>query len=487
MASEIADAFGRVAVDRRDSVAVFALEAGTRRTFGDLAAEAAAMRTAIAALDLPIAPCVVTAPGNVPAFVALFLAVLQLEGAVALFDAADRLDQIRATAEALGADALVVPAEIAARAGLSGSMLPGSLTLVPVPRSDHRRWTHDPRAGPVILKMTSGSSDAPRAVVAAERHLINDARHVIEGMGIGPTDVSLAAIPLAHSYGLGNLVMPLLMQGSPIALRHGFSPRRLGPDIKTTRATVMPGVPFMFEHLQRHGLAASLAGVRLMITAGAPIDPDTVAFFKRATGVKLHSFYGTSETGGISFDAREDVDGRGTVGRPLPGVQVELQEMSGRDGGRVFVRSDAVAGGYAGPDREAASAFVDGGFLTGDVARIEHGEIVLVGRVSRFINVAGRKVDPAEVERVLRQSADVLDACVFGMACDRRGEQVVACVRRAGRRPLSELRTFCAARLPAYKVPREIVDVEAMPRDARGKVSRGALAQLVAHARARGD
>jgi len=486
MPSLIAEAFARVAAERRDGVALAGLAGLPTRSFGDVAAAARETARALDSSRLPPAPCVVSATGNHPSFFSVFLAVLSADGALVLFDSADRADGLLAAAAAFGADAVVLPAEAADRAGLASTPLPDGLALVGVPPAPDAAWRHDPRAGPTVLKLTSGSSAAPRAVVASERHLAADARHVVRAMDIGPGDVSLAAIPLAHSYGLGNLVLPLLLQGSAIAVRDGFAPRQLRQDLDAAGVTVVPGVPFFYEHLRRHDLLPSLAGVRRLITAGAPIARDTVAAF-HAAGLPLHSFYGTSETGGITFDDRADPREPPTVGRPLPGVRVTLAPWGDdADRGRVFVQGEAVAAGYAGhvePD-PIAPAFVDNGFLTGDLARFDGLELVLVGRVTRFINVAGRKVDPAEVEQVLRRAPHVLEAHVFGLPCDRRGEQVVACVRRAGDAlSVADVRAFCAGALPAWKVPREIVVVDALPQDARGKVSRRELERLVTQAR----
>jgi long-chain acyl-CoA synthetase len=483
MASEIAEAFARLALDRHTRIAVHGLGDLPTRTFADLAADAEAMTRALAETMLPSAPCIVAAIGNDPALFAVLLAVLGGGGALALFDAPDRLDSVQAAAAQLAADAVIVPVS----AGLPGPGLPGGLTLATVTAAAMPAWRHDPASGPRVLKITSGSTDVPRAVVVTEAQLLADVRHIVEAMEIGPDDVNLAVIPLAHSYGLGNLVLPLLVQGSPIAIRDRFAPRQLHADVAAAGVTVLPGVPYMFEHVRRLAAGAALAPVRRLITAGAPIALETVAYFKRETGRNVHSFYGTSETGGICFDAGDEVGGHVTVGRPLPGVEVVLRDVDGGDVGRVFVRSDAVAVGYAAADAaDERAAFVDGGFLTGDLARRDGDRLILAGRVSSFINVAGRKVDPAEVEGVLRRAPGVLEAHVFGVACDRRGEQVVACVRRGRQGPAAELRSFCAERLAAYKVPREIVEVDAVPRDARGKVSRRALEALLADARARG-
>jgi long-chain acyl-CoA synthetase len=240
----------------------------------------------------------------------------------------------------------------------------------------------------------------------------------------------------------------------------------------------------VFEHLRRHGLAPAVASVRLLITAGAPIAPDTVQYFKQAIGRKIHSFYGTSETGGISFDDSDEAVTPLSVGRALPRTSVALHDRSA-DGeqGRVFVRGPAVAAGYAGSDAdEDDTAFTDGGFLTADLGRFTaDGRLVLAGRVSRFINVAGRKVDPAEVEVVLRSIPGVADATVVGLPCENRGEQVVAHVR-AGAATLTEadVRQYCAARLSPHKVPRHVVFGHDLPADARGKIDRFGLERLIA-------
>jgi long-chain acyl-CoA synthetase len=168
---------------------------------------------------------------------------------------------------------------------------------------------------------------------------------------------------------------------------------------------------------------------------------------------------------------------------PLPGTDVDLRSDGSDWGpGRVFVRGPAVALGYASVGETSAetdAAFVDSGFLTGDLGQIDTaGRLTLVGRVSSFINVAGRKVDPAEVEAVLRSMPGVADVVVIGVPCDARGERVAACVRPVSG-PLSEVevRAFCAARLAAHKVPRHVANVTQWPVDARGKVDRRAMAR----------
>ena len=483
MRSVIREAFDRVSTDQPNRIAVYGLSEHVTRTFEGLSSDARAMAQALDAVGLPTGPCVVSDIGNRVAFFSLLLAALDARAALVLLDGDNPLANVQAVAHSVGANAIVFLDGMGAPLPFSRP-LPGGLRIAPIEQTADASWRHNPEQGPMVLKTTSGSGGKPRCVLTTEDNLVSDAHHIIEAMSIGPEDVSLAAIPLAHSYGLGNLVMPLLTQGSPVALRHRFAPRVLHEDITTCGVTTVPGVPYFFDHLRRAGDAATLGGVRLLITAGAPIPVETVSYFKQAIGRKIHSFYGSTETGGISYDDCDDVGAHMTVGRPMPGTEVELRPWDGvqQGEGRVFVRGKAVAAGYATPtDPEAAtSMFVDGGFLTGDIGTFDgSGRVVLRRRVSRFINVAGRKVDPAEVEAVVREMPGVVETTVIGMPCDTRGEQVVVCIRRDGLLSDADVRAYCAARLAVFKVPRQVVFADALPVGARGKLDRQAIQTLI--------
>jgi long-chain acyl-CoA synthetase len=219
-----------------------------------------------------------------------------------------------------------------------------------------------------------------------------------------------------------------------------------------------------------------------LISAGARLPPDTVRGFLDRFGHKIHTFYGASESGGISFDDSDEI-AIDTVGRPLPGVTITFRadEHTPRGVGRVHIRSAGVATGYVGGGSEE---FCDGGFLTGDYGRFDsEGRLILTGRVSSFINVAGKKVQPAEVEDVLRQMPGVRDVRVVARPDPQRGEQVVACLvmdpARADAVNTLAVRQFCSARLAAFKIPRTVVVLDAIPLTARGKTDRRALEEAI--------
>ena len=216
-------------------------------------------------------------------------------------------------------------------------------------------------------------------------------------------------------------------------LRQGFRPAALQEDIDRRGVSVFPGAPFMYEHMLRHREPAELpAGLRLCISAGARLKPETLTAFKEAYGLKIHSFYGTSETGGIAFDASDAPGDAVPVGTPMPETNVTLRPVGHETGsavGRIHVAGNAVASGYWPPVISADDGFVDGGFLTGDLGHIDAaGWLHLAGRVSEFVNVAGRKVSPSEVERVLGGMPQIQENRVLGMPCEVRGQKLVACV-----------------------------------------------------------
>ena len=322
--------------------------------------------------------------------------------------------------------------------------------------------TLDPEPGPMreeacLLKVTSGTLGAPRALPFTANQMIADGQQVCEGMGILPRDLNFGSIPLGHSYGLGNLVMPLLNQGTPIAWSSEMLPGGVAEGIALVGATVLPTVPTMLRGLGESPsvVASDLASLRLVISAGAFLRPDVATTFYGKFRCSPHSFYGSSETGGICYDrdGQATLSGR-SVGTPLPLVRVNLDPDQEH---RVRVESPAVTdpGMHLLPDRgEWNSA----------------GELCLLGRAGAVANVGGRKVDPADVERALRTLSQVKDAWVGVRTRAGGDDYLVAAVETPLARgdvlkSLNEL-------IPPWQVPRQVIAVSLLPRTERGKLHR---------------
>lgn len=429
----------------------------------------------LASLGIECGDLVLSASGNRTGTIPLLLACWTLGASVLPIDAGTPLAEVLELAERFHASAVVVPASMGDES--SGRSLDRDLSVLSRDASPRRSYR-----GAALLKLTSGSTGLPKAVLTTEVQLLADTAHIMSAMGITGADIQLAAIPLSHAYGFGNLVMPLLLQGTPIVLRETFVPQQLAADARQYGARVFHGVPFMYHHYLAHPPAGGWPPtLTLLVSAGARLEIETVRDFHARFGLKIHSFYGTSEAGGIAFDSSDELDDVPTVGRPIAGVTVDLR----RDAdvppghGRIHVRSLAVCPGYAGETGESDELGEDG-FLTGDYGRfLSDGRLVLAGRVSSFINVAGRKVQPGEVERVLRDMDGVTDARVLAAGDVARGEQIAAVVEGPAGLTLAAVRQHCACRLAAYKIPRIVVFVDRLPVTPRGKIDYRTLNELV--------
>ena len=472
----IGEQFQRISRDKASDVAVRVMPEDIAITFAEIAQQSARLERALSDVGAAPGTAVVSIVGNRPHFVALFVACAEVGAAlVPLGETTDA--EALAVIDQSGAVAVVSNRRLAVDASRSID-LDGEVSVYGL-QSAHRQRGYPPSS---VLKLTSGSTELPKAAVASDLHLVNDGRHIIEAMGIGPDDVNYTCTPVSHSYALGNVVMPLLWQGTRTVLRQSFNPSRFVHEVAACGATVFPGVPFMFERIRSlSGVNRLPESLRLLITAGARIDPATVRWFRQRLDRKVHSFYGSSETGGISYDDSEDVRDPLDVGRPMPETVVQILATSAAASGRLLVSGNAVSIGYANVESDAAaSAFRSDGFLTSDLGYFDSaGRVVLTGRVSPLVNVSGRKVDPAEVERALLELPGIADARVVGVASETRGQEVVAFLVRTddAMTPLV-IRQRCAAQLSSYKIPRRFVFLDQFPVDARGKVDRQALQRL---------
>lgn len=327
-----------------------------------------------------------------------------------------------------------------------------------------RPRTRPARDGRRLVKLTSGSTGTPRALRFTDAQMLADGRQICAAMKIAPTDLNLGLIPWGHSYGLGNLVLPLIAQGTAVVCNTPPLPHAIAAGIARHCVTVFPAVPALLRALADSTIpAAQLASLRTVISAGAPLAAEVAHAFHARFGRKIHSFYGSSETGGISYDATGEaaLTGR-SVGRPLPGVQLQFARAR-----RFTVRSPAVF--TIGNRRRGTHLMPDLGELN------EAGELVLLGRTGRFVKIAGRRVNLAEVEAVLKQLPGVRDA--FVGPHPERAEALAAVV--ATDVPSADLRVALRDRLAAWKLPRKIITLSAFPLTPRGKTDTHRLRELV--------
>jgi long-chain acyl-CoA synthetase len=335
-------------------------------------------------------------------------------------------------------------------------------------------WGENP---PSLLKLTSGTTAAPRAIRFRSEQLLADCNQICDTMGISDVDLNFGIIPISHSYGFSNLLTPLIARGVPMVLSRDRLPRAVLADLAGTNATVFSGMPVFYQAFCEMEDIPVLPKLRLCISAGAPLATAVAEQFRQKFGRPIHSFYGASECGGICYDRDGSNEEDGFVGQAMEGVAIEMVDPDA-PASRIRVRSAAVGDGYFPESDEAKLG--DGLFVPDDLLKKTTNGFRIVGRTSDVINVAGKKVNPAEVEAHLLRFSGVRQAVVFGRASILRNEEVAACVVASPGVGEVELLEFCRRELSGWQVPKRVFIVDAIPVTERGKISRRELARRFA-------
>lgn len=335
-----------------------------------------------------------------------------------------------------------------------------------------------PLLGGAILLQSSGSTDVPRIVLRESDALDADAANVAHAVGLTPDDRILTAVPLSHSYGIDFLLASILA-GASLHIMEEFDAPAFAAHLGN-HATVLPGVPFMFEAAARIAPALKPARLRLAFSAGAPIASRVRKDFRRAWSVKVGDLYGASELGSVTLnDPASALFAAGSVGVPMQGVDIRIldpidpsRRLRAGEEGHVAVYAPSMFTGYIG----AEAPIFDGHFLTGDLGRIDdRGRLYITGRLRLLIESGGFKVNPLEVEAVLSSHPGVAECIVVALPVSDTVMRLRALYipRPSIAAPdASELRRFLRERLAPHKVPRVFESVVSLPRSVCGKLQR---------------
>ena len=342
---------------------------------------------------------------------------------------------------------------------------------------------------PALILYTSGSTGRPKgavlthaAVIAANRSWAGPV------MALSPADVVLAALPLAHSFGLNGALLAPLLRGASTVVLERFTPDTAIAAIARHEVTVLPAVATMFRRMLDSAALdpAALATVRIALSGAAPCPWELADEWRTRTGIRILRGYGMTELfRPLSYLADDPTDLPDAIGRPVPGVEIRLIDEGGHPlasgtVGELLIRTPCAMEGYLGaPD--ATRDVLDGGwFRTGDLAiESPDGYVTIVGRKRERILRAGYSVFPAEVERVLATHDAVVEAAVVGVPHLELGEEVAAFVvlRPGAATSEAELIAWCRGKLAAYKYPRSVTILDRLPRNATGKVAKRELAR----------
>ena len=340
-----------------------------------------------------------------------------------------------------------------------------------------------PRSTTVALvAYTSGTTGRPKAVPLTHAHIQASIRGAMWAWRWSPSDVVVHALPLFHQHGL-SAVHASALSGCSVVVRSRFDPADLSAAIDTHRATVLFAVPSIWHRMLEAGEVRPWPSLRLATSGSAALAPDVFTAIEKNLGMAPLERYGTTESGLDVSNPYEGPRRPGHVGLPLPGVDLRLDGPNAGDPerpeGEILLRGPQVFDGYRGSP--GGPADTGGWFHTGDVGRIEDGSLRIVGRIKEMITTGGLNVYPAEVENVLATHPAVAEVAVAGVPSDRWGEEVTAFVVVAEGHELDPAELLVAARerLSAYKCPKAVVEIEALPVNAMGKVIRSRLSRLV--------
>jgi len=345
-----------------------------------------------------------------------------------------------------------------------------------------------------VLLFTAGTAGAPKPAMLTHGSLLANIEQMQShhGLRIFSEDVTLSVLPLFHVYGL-NVVLGLsLAAGAGVSLIDHFHPAETAARVRDDGVTIVAAVPaILAAWLALDDTAAprdTFAKVRLCVSGATTLDPQLAREMRNRFGVTVHDGYGLSEASPVVTTTAVEREPRpGSVGPPLPGVEVRLLDTDGEevlegDPGEIVVRGPNVFAGYWEDPAVTAGVLVDGWLHTGDIAVADaDGWLTLVDRAKDVIIVSGFNVYPGEVEEVLRTHPDVADVAVIGETHPRTGETVVAyVVPREGVRPDPvELLRHAGRRLARYKLPTRVELVDSLPRTLAGKLVRRALSDRV--------
>lgn len=418
-----------------------------------------------------------------------------------LFSAESSLELVIAHVAALRSGIVVVPANTAYRereiAHIVSDARPRAAL---VDRDDRARWVRaagsetlvlgpevdlpdrPPQAldvaapeDPALIGYTSGTTGSPKGAVLSHANLLAGSESVGLAWRWAPADRLVLALPLFHAHGLCVGLHGTLLAGASAVLLARFEADAVLDAARERGASMFFGVPTMYHRLAQSPRVGELARLRLCVSGSAPLPAELHRSLAERGGQQVLERYGMTETLMLVSNPYDGERRPGSVGFPLPGVELRLSD----DGeGEIQVRGANVFAGYWDRPQATAESLVDGWFRTGDLASIDaDGYVTILGRSKELIISGGLNVYPREVEEVLLSHPDVAEAAVVGTPSDEWGEVVTAFVVPASERGTEQsLLAFAAEQLAPFKRPRRLHFVDSLPRNALGKVVKHELA-----------
>jgi long-chain acyl-CoA synthetase len=366
---------------------------------------------------------------------------------------------------------------------------PGYQEIIVV--SSARRIDSEPASEDIALLLyTSASSFHPRGVMLSHRSLVMEAVMSAEGYQQTDKDIMmLFALPVYHVFGLVAVLLASINKASTVVIvpGSGLSINSFLAVIERERGTMWLGVPYIFalavDMAEKEGIKNDLSSLRLCASAGAPLSVDIIRRFKQHYGFTLMDCWGLTEA--VCHVTCSPIDGSeklGSVGKALSEWEVRIVDGNGwelppNQSGEVVVRGPIMKGYYNNP-QATAEVIKDGWLYTGDIGMVnEKGNLFLTGRKKETIIVKGQNVLPIGIEEVLSMHPKVAEAAVIGIPDELRGEVVGAVVvlKKGEIATEQEIKRVCLENLASYKVPKQIIFMDSLPRTASGKIDKAGI------------
>nr|AFV52195.1 acyl-CoA synthetase [Streptoalloteichus sp. ATCC 53650] len=417
---------------------------------------------------------------NSAEYVVTYLAVLRTGRVPLLVDAEFGGSELAAIREGCGVEVFLVDQPRVERVPHAERVVPlrggryAAVTTAPV--ADDPPALHPDTA---VCRFTSGSTGSPKCLEFSRAAVVNAARNWVEGTGMTADDRTLCLAALTNGLAFNTSLLSTFLVGAELHLFRGLpTSARVLRAMADSGATRLVAFPAVYRVLADADLPADrFTGLSVSISAGAPLPADVRARFEQRYSVRIADYYGIAETGPCTFE-RDPAHRRG-LGTPLPGVALRIaRNAAGQQ--EVMVRSASMATRYLNaPGVLEAARDVDGFHPSGDIGHWEGGRLFVTGRTGGPVNLAGRKVDPREVEQVVRAVPGVRDAVVFA---DRDADDQVflhAAVAADGSVRRADVVAACRGSLAPFKVPQKVTFVPDVPRSSPGKVRMTDLLRLV--------
>lgn len=334
-----------------------------------------------------------------------------------------------------------------------------------------------------IYQFSSGSTGRPKHIARTHSNLMFELNSLQRTLGLSSEDKFLGLAPFSHVNGLVRSMLASLSVGGTLFPLREFKRQEVADVILREQLTVFIGVPFMFSILAETNFRkwVDFSSLRLCISSSAPMPVAVNKHFHEKYGLYVRQLYGSTETGTISVNMRDEIKGHlDSVGLPINGVEIAALGDDGtparaNETGEIAVKSPAAITSYCGLASEPGP-FRDGYFLTGDVGRIDrHGYLYLVGRKKFFINKAGYKINPFEIETLLEEHPKVKEIVVIGVPTPHGEESVKAVIVPQGPCSEEEIVEFCRGRIADFKIPSLIEFCQKLPKSPTGKILRKQL------------